>query len=110
METFVIQGGQQLSGTITPAGNKNAALPLLAAALLTDEPLTLHNVPFIGDVRVKLEMLAGLGMAHEWIAPNSFGYTPPTFTRPSLIRRWRGEFAPRFCWRGRCWLAPDAPC
>lgn len=71
METFVIQGGQQLSGTITPAGNKNAALPLLAAALLADEPLTLHNVPFIGDVRVKLEMLAGLGVAHEWIAPNS---------------------------------------
>ncbi len=62
MDYFVIEGGQRLSGTITPAGNKNAALPLLAAALLTDEPLTLHNVPDIGDVRTKLELLRRLGV------------------------------------------------
>lgn len=62
MDYFVIEGGQRLSGTISPAGNKNAALPLLAAALLTDAPLTLHNVPDIGDVRTKIELLRRLGV------------------------------------------------
>jgi UDP-N-acetylglucosamine 1-carboxyvinyltransferase len=50
METFVIEGGHPVSGTVTPGGNKNAALPLLAACLLTDEPVTLRNLPAIGDV------------------------------------------------------------
>lgn len=63
MDYFVIEGGHRLSGTITPVGNKNAALPLLAAALLTDEPLVLHNVPNIGDVRTKLELIGRLGVA-----------------------------------------------
>jgi UDP-N-acetylglucosamine 1-carboxyvinyltransferase len=62
MDRFVIEGGQRLGGSITPAGNKNAALPLLAAALLAQQPLTLRNVPDIGDVRTKLEMLALLGV------------------------------------------------
>lgn len=59
---FRIEGGHQLSGSIAPMGNKNAALPLLAAALLTDEPLVVRNVPDIGDVRIKLELLASLGV------------------------------------------------
>ena len=50
MEQFVIDGGQPLRGTVTPAGNKNAALPLLAACLLTSEPVMLHNVPGIQDL------------------------------------------------------------
>ena len=62
MEYFVIEGGRRLSGTIEPVGNKNAALPLLAAALLTDEPLTLHKVPDIGDVRIKFDLLQRLGV------------------------------------------------
>src|SRR5687768_17024513 len=49
MEKFVIEGGVPLSGTVVPAGNKNAALPLLAAGLLTDEEIVLHNVPHIRD-------------------------------------------------------------
>lgn len=65
MDYFVIEGGQPLRGTITPVGNKNAALPLLAAALLTDEPITLRNVPNIGDVRIKLELLRRLGVEIE---------------------------------------------
>ena len=52
MERFVIEGGHRLSGTIRPAGNKNAALPLLAATLLTSEPVILRNMPEIGDVVV----------------------------------------------------------
>jgi UDP-N-acetylglucosamine 1-carboxyvinyltransferase len=63
MTSFLIEGGYPLQGTIEPIGNKNAALPLLAACLLTDEPVTLHNVPGIGDVQTMLKMLSGLGVA-----------------------------------------------
>lgn len=65
MERFVIEGGHRLSGTITPSGNKNAALPLLAVSLLTSEPLVFHNVPNIGDVHTKLEMLERMGVSVE---------------------------------------------
>ena len=57
MEKFVIEGGVPLSGTVVPAGNKNAALPLLACALLTDEDVVLHNVPQIRDTEALLELL-----------------------------------------------------
>ena len=62
MNRFIINGRKPLHGTFTPAGNKNAALPMLAACLLTDQPLTLSNVPDILDVRVMLELLAHLGV------------------------------------------------
>src|SRR5436305_507582 len=65
MEKFVIAGGVPLSGTVAPAGNKNAALPLLACALLTDEPVVLHNVPRIRDTEAMLELLADLGTTVE---------------------------------------------
>ena len=55
MEKFVIEGGVPLSGTIVPAGNKNAALPLLACSLLTSEEIVLHNVPVIRDVEAMLD-------------------------------------------------------
>jgi UDP-N-acetylglucosamine 1-carboxyvinyltransferase len=63
MSRFVIRGQRPLGGTYRPAGNKNAALPMLAACLLTDEPLTLRNVPRIVDVDVMLELLGGLGVS-----------------------------------------------
>src|SRR5918997_6476057 len=62
MEKFVIEGGVPLSGTIVPAGNKNAALPLLACSLLTSEEIVLHNVPVIRDVEAMLSLLADLGV------------------------------------------------
>ena len=62
MEYFHIEGRHRLGGAITPTGNKNAALPLLAACLLTQAPLRLRNVPNIGDVRTKLALLNGLGV------------------------------------------------
>jgi UDP-N-acetylglucosamine 1-carboxyvinyltransferase len=65
MEQFVIQGGIPLSGTIVPSGNKNAALPILAATLLTDKPVTLHNLPNIGDVRTMMILLEDLGATIE---------------------------------------------
>lgn len=61
MDSFVIVGGHKLSGEITVAGNKNAALKLLAATLLTDEPVTLENVPEIRDVMTMQKALADLG-------------------------------------------------
>jgi UDP-N-acetylglucosamine 1-carboxyvinyltransferase len=66
VERFVIEGGRRLSGVVTPAGNKNAALPLLAATLLTDAEITLRNIPRIGDVATKVELLRDLGVSvHE---------------------------------------------
>lgn len=62
MARFIIRGGTPLSGTFSPAGNKNAALPMLAAALLTDQPVTLRHVPDIADVRVMCELLTDLGV------------------------------------------------
>src|SRR5687768_15896565 len=66
MEKFIIQGGVPLSGEITAAGNKNAALPILAACLLTDEEMVISNVPRIRDVESMLELLEGLGVTVEW--------------------------------------------
>ncbi len=67
MEKFVIEGGQTLSGKVRPSGSKNEALPCLAATLLTDEEITLRNVPRIRDVEVMLEILRDLGGENEWI-------------------------------------------
>ena len=63
---FVVEGGHRLKGTVRPAGNKNAALPILAATLLADGPVTLHNVPRIRDVETLLELLAGQGVSLQW--------------------------------------------
>ncbi|MGH3112398.1 MAG: UDP-N-acetylglucosamine 1-carboxyvinyltransferase, partial [Gaiellaceae bacterium] len=62
MESFVIEGGRPLDGAIRAAGNKNAALPIVAAALLTEEPVTLTNVPAIRDVDTMLALAADLGV------------------------------------------------
>jgi UDP-N-acetylglucosamine 1-carboxyvinyltransferase len=66
MERFVIEGGIPLNGTVVPSGNKNAALPIVAATLLTDQPVTLHNLPNIGDVRTLISLIEDLGGTVEW--------------------------------------------
>ena len=71
MEKFVIEGGVPLSGTVVPAGNKNAALPLLACSLLTSERVVLHNVPHIRDVEAMVSLLEGLGVKVERLDGNS---------------------------------------
>ncbi len=73
-EKFVVQGGRQLAGTLDVSGNKNEALPVLSACLLAGAPVTLHNMPLIGDVLVMADVLRGLGAevapraddAHTW--------------------------------------------
>jgi UDP-N-acetylglucosamine 1-carboxyvinyltransferase len=71
MEKFVIRGGEPLSGELVAAGNKNAALPILAACLLTDEELLLHRVPRIRDTEAQIALLERLGVESTWVGDNS---------------------------------------
>jgi UDP-N-acetylglucosamine 1-carboxyvinyltransferase len=68
---FLVRGGRPLRGTIHPAGNKNAALPILASSVLADGPLELENIPRIRDVETMLALLADLGAGVEWTGPNA---------------------------------------
>ena len=70
MEKFVIEGGAPLSGTVLPAGNKNAALPILAACVLTEDEVVLRNVPRIRDVEAMLQLLRDLGVQVDWRGAN----------------------------------------
>jgi UDP-N-acetylglucosamine 1-carboxyvinyltransferase len=69
-QTFVIEGGQRLSGRLQAAGNKNAALPILAACLLTGEPVEVSNVPRILDVETMLALIRATGADADWVGPN----------------------------------------
>ena len=82
MDKFIIEGGFPLNGEMTPSGNKNAALPILAATLLTDEPVTLHNLPDIRDVRDMRQLVAHLGVEMEDLGNNSWRITART-VRPA---------------------------
>src|SRR5581483_6550638 len=66
MDKMIIHGGRPLRGTVALAGSKNATLPCLIAALLTDEPVAIHNVPRLRDVRTALDLLARLGVESRW--------------------------------------------
>jgi UDP-N-acetylglucosamine 1-carboxyvinyltransferase len=68
---FVVTGGQTLSGTVRPTGNKNAALPILAATILAEGPVTLDNVPRIRDVETMVALLEDLGAGVEWTAAST---------------------------------------
>jgi UDP-N-acetylglucosamine 1-carboxyvinyltransferase len=76
MATFRVDGGRRLEGRIRPAGNKNAALPCLAATVLAREPVTLENVPRIRDVLTFLEIMSSLGAAVEWTGANEVTVDP----------------------------------
>src|SRR4051794_27883375 len=69
-ESFVIEGGRPLSGRVRASGNKNGVLPILAACVLTDEPVALTNVPRIRDVETMLGLLSNLGADVEWTGQN----------------------------------------
>ena len=75
MEEFIIEGGEPLHGEITPSGNKNAALPLLAACLLTEEPVVLHNVPQIRDVLAMRKLIESLRAQIEELGGNTWRIT-----------------------------------
>jgi UDP-N-acetylglucosamine 1-carboxyvinyltransferase len=71
MDKIVIHGGAPLRGTVDLSGSKNAALPIMMAAVLTAEPLVIHNVPRLRDVRTALELLTRLGAKARWIGEHS---------------------------------------
>src|SRR5436305_14770801 len=97
MEKFVIEGGVPLSGTIVPAGNKNGALPILAACLLTEDEVVLRNVPRIRDVEAMALLLEGLGARVNWLGPgdvsiDSSGVSDACDVDPELAERVRASF------------------
>src|SRR5438128_43894 len=87
MARFVVEGGTPLHGEITPAGNKNEALPLIAASLLTDDPVTLHNLPRIRDVRNMLEIASALGASVADLDPHTTRITAKDLRRAEQRRR-----------------------
>ena len=95
MEKFLIEGGIPLAGEFTPSGNKNAALPLLAACLLTDEPIILHNIPEIRDVHAMRALLQSLGVEIDTIENHSWRIharkVRPADLDPDLCRRIRAS-------------------
>ncbi|NCP88061.1 MAG: UDP-N-acetylglucosamine 1-carboxyvinyltransferase [Anaerolineae bacterium CG_4_9_14_3_um_filter_57_17] len=95
MEKFIIEGGLPLRGEMTPSGNKNAALPILAACLLTESPVILHNVPNIRDVNDMRHLIESLGVAVEEVAANTWRVTArevrPADLDPDLCRRIRAS-------------------
>ncbi len=109
----MIEGGRPLSGRVRAAGNKNAALPILAACLLTDEPVALANVPRIRDVETMLELLRGLGVDADWTGPNEVRVHAADVARPEvdalLAERIRASFllaGPLLARLGRASLPP----
>src|SRR5688500_20371239 len=68
---FVVEGGHTLSGRIRPSGNKNAALPIIAGALVTDQPVFLENVPRIRDVETLVDLVRTVGADAEWTGRNA---------------------------------------
>jgi UDP-N-acetylglucosamine 1-carboxyvinyltransferase len=95
-ESFVIEGGHRLGGRIRAAGNKNAALPILAACLLTSEPVVLHNVPRIRDVETMIALITALGADGDWIGENELRVHAPNVSSheldPELASRIRASF------------------
>ena len=96
MDKFVINGGRPLYGTMQPSGNKNAALPMMAASLLTEEPVILHNMPNIKDTQTMRKLLESLGMEIE-VMENSSSWRlqakniTPSDLDPDLCRQIRAS-------------------
>jgi UDP-N-acetylglucosamine 1-carboxyvinyltransferase len=87
MQSFVIQGGRPLSGTIRASGNKNGALPILAATVLASEEVQLTNLPRIRDVEVMVELLADLGADAVWAGPNEVRVDSSGISKTELDHR-----------------------
>jgi UDP-N-acetylglucosamine 1-carboxyvinyltransferase len=95
MDKFIIEGGIPLKGEMTPSGNKNSALPILSAALLTDEPVTLHNMPNIRDVNDMRELIESLGVKIDDLQDGTWRIIARTIKSadldPDLCRRIRAS-------------------
>lgn len=110
---YIVEGGRRLSGAIEPGGNKNAALPIIAAALLTDKPVTLTNVPRIRDTEVLVDLCRSVGADAHWTAPNTLAMTTkelrPVDLDPDLCAKIRASIllaGPLLARAGHCTLPP----
>jgi UDP-N-acetylglucosamine 1-carboxyvinyltransferase len=83
---YIVEGGHTLRGAIRPSGNKNAALPIVAATLLTEHPVTLENVPRIRDIETLVELIRSLGVSAEWTARNTLRVHAKT-VKPAALDR-----------------------
>jgi UDP-N-acetylglucosamine 1-carboxyvinyltransferase len=88
MEKFIIEGGAPLSGTVVPAGNKNAALPALAASLLTSDEVVLRNIPRIRDVEAMVRLLVLLGVKAEWRDDNVLALKADEVSHAEVDAEW----------------------
>ncbi len=100
MEKFIIEGGTPLAGAVTPAGNKNAALPALAASLLTREEVVLRNIPRIADVEAMLELLRLLDVKVEWRDDNVVALQADELTAFEVDRGWAERIRASFLLAG----------
>ena len=91
MEKLVIDGGVPLRGTVIPAGNKNGALPILAAAVLTTDEVVVGNVPRIRDVEAMLRVIRGLGATTEWRGDNEVAICAAGVDREAYVDRAHAE-------------------
>ncbi len=95
MDKFIIHGGKPLTGTMVPSGNKNAALPLMAACLLTEEPIVLHNMPNITDTLTMRKLMESLGVQVRQIDASSYEFLAkdihPSDLDPDLCRQIRAS-------------------
>jgi len=95
MDKFIIHGGKPLTGTMVPSGNKNAALPLMAACLLTEEPIVLHNMPNITDTQTMRNLMESLGVLVRQIDASSYEFQAkdihPSDLDPDLCRQIRAS-------------------
>jgi UDP-N-acetylglucosamine 1-carboxyvinyltransferase len=100
MEKFVIEGGAPLSGIVRPSGNKNGALPILAASLLTDEQVVVRNVPRIRDVDAMLALLEHLGVRADWRGPNELALSADAIDPMAVDRERASEIRASFLLAG----------
>jgi len=100
MEKFVIEGGAPLSGTVRPSGNKNGALPILAASVLPDEPVLVANVPRIRDVEAMVSLLEHLGVQAEWRGVNELALCAADVAATTVDRERANEIRASFLLAG----------
>lgn len=100
MSKFVIEGGHTLNGTVTPGGNKNAALKLLPACLLTDQPIILHNIPNIQDVRSTIAIMRDLGVEVTDLGEGSWRIVAKNISKTELDSELAGKTRASFVFSG----------
>ena len=109
MQSFVIQGGRPLSGTVRASGNKNGALPILAATVLASDEVRLSNLPRIRDVEIMVELLADLGADASWTGPNDVRVDSSGVSKTELDPDLCREIRASFLLAGPFWPASAAP-